>query len=308
MTSLTDVYDGSAGRVASRRQRLVGTGLFLCGVAALVGAVAAATTGLGAAFGRIAVRELAGVLAGLGVTAVLLGAFAVQPADRRLRGAAVIGAGVAALGVSLFVAVYPDSWVSAAPATALATMAVYVAGAGTTFVCLFLALATFDPRAAPGGTARMTVTEEGRIRLVEDVDGSTGPGGVGLFGEEPTGDVDTQTNRDGEGSGAVGGTAARAGIDDGSTGPDGPGRSDRTGDPNRGRRGDGPTVGPGAAADGGGTAATDAASGRVGPDEYCGNCTRFDYVLVDGEMAPYCAHHDEVMADMDACEEWTPTE
>jgi len=46
---------------------------------------------------------------------------------------------------------------------------------------------------------------------------------------------------------------------------------------------------------------------RDGPgDTYCGNCAQFDYVRTEQGMQPYCAHHDELMDDMDACEEWTP--
>ena len=49
------------------------------------------------------------------------------------------------------------------------------------------------------------------------------------------------------------------------------------------------------------------ASARDGPgDTYCGNCAQFDYARTDQGMQPYCAHHDELMDDMDACEEWTP--
>ena len=49
MTSLTDVYEGRVGRVASRRQQLFGSGLFLAGAAMLVGAIGVATTGIGTA-------------------------------------------------------------------------------------------------------------------------------------------------------------------------------------------------------------------------------------------------------------------
>ncbi|GAB7010005.1 DUF7139 domain-containing protein [Halorubrum trueperi] len=49
------------------------------------------------------------------------------------------------------------------------------------------------------------------------------------------------------------------------------------------------------------------ASARDGPgDTYCGNCAQFDYVRTDDGMQPYCGHYDELMDDMDACEEWTP--
>jgi hypothetical protein len=40
-------------------------------------------------------------------------------------------------------------------------------------------------------------------------------------------------------------------------------------------------------------------------DTYCGNCQHFDYVRTDAGIQPYCGLHDELMDDMDACEEWT---
>jgi hypothetical protein len=46
---------------------------------------------------------------------------------------------------------------------------------------------------------------------------------------------------------------------------------------------------------------------RDGPgDTYCGNCAKFDYVRTDDGMRPYCAHYDELMDDMEACDSWTP--
>jgi hypothetical protein len=40
-------------------------------------------------------------------------------------------------------------------------------------------------------------------------------------------------------------------------------------------------------------------------DRYCGNCAHFDYVRTDRGIQPYCGLHDELMDDMDACEEWS---
>ncbi|TQR22010.1 hypothetical protein C9J85_01140 [Haloferax sp. wsp5] len=67
------------GRDASRRQQLVGTALFLVGVAGLVGAIALATTALGNRYGldAYAARRVAGIIAGLGLPSVVLGVFAV---------------------------------------------------------------------------------------------------------------------------------------------------------------------------------------------------------------------------------------
>ena len=50
-----------------------------------------------------------------------------------------------------------------------------------------------------------------------------------------------------------------------------------------------------------------APAARDGPgDTYCGNCAKFDYVRTDDGMRPYCAHYDELMDDMEACDSWTP--
>jgi hypothetical protein len=196
MTSLTDVYEGNVGRVASRRQQLLGTGLFLAGGAMVVGAIGLATTNAGVqSLGRYPARELAGVLAGFGLPAVLLGVFAVLPASRSVRAAALTGSSIAMVGVVLFQYAYPYDWVSSAPLLTLATTAVYFLGVLTVFWCLFVALATFKTRNDPGGTAKMEITREGTIRLVEEARSLGRFGGVGLFGTDLDGEVETQTNR-----------------------------------------------------------------------------------------------------------------
>ncbi|MFC7187532.1 DUF7139 domain-containing protein [Halorubrum yunnanense] len=64
--------------------------------------------------------------------------------------------------------------------------------------------------------------------------------------------------------------------------------------------------GRGGAGDAGVSPGVDAAA-RDGPgDTYCGNCAHFDYVRTDQGMQPYCGRYDDLMDDMDACEEWTP--
>jgi len=292
MTSLTDVYEGRVGRVASRRQQLFGSGLFLAGAAMLVGAIGVATTDIGtAALSEYAAREVGGILAGIGLQTVLLGVFALLPASRRVRGAAVIGTGVALLGVALFRHVYPYQWVEAAPLLALATTAIYCFGVVTTFWCLFVGLATFKTRNDPGGTARMEVTQEGTIRLVEEARSMPGMGGVGLFGKNPHGSVETQTNRAGTQQGQSAGPQEQAPSRDPTPTADGgsatvQGDSTATNDPD------------GMAFDG-------AAAARGQPDTYCGNCEHFRYVRVDGELQPYCGLDEELMDDMDACDEWS---
>ena len=332
MTSLTDVYEGEVGRVATRRQQLVGTGLFLAGAAGLVGAIALATTGLGATLGlgNYAAREVAGIVAGAGLPAVVLGIFAVLPAGPRTRLTAVGGATVALGGVAAFQQLYPYSWMADAPLLALGASAVYFAGVLTTFWCLFAALATFKTRNDPGGTARMKVTEEGTIELVEQSRSFPGLGGIGFFGRDPDGDVETQTNRreaatsDGgaarNGSEVTGQSTAESSSADQQT--DASTRQHDHGVQQSGAQPTAPaeheldpklaTAGPEASpsTDGGTTTATgrdpitETAAHRGEPDSYCGNCRHFQYVMEEGDVAPYCSFHEEALDDMDACPAW----
>jgi hypothetical protein len=274
MTSLTDVYEGEVGRVVGRRQRAFGTVLFLAGAAMVVAAIAMATTGLRAEFGLglFEAREVAGILAGLGLPAGVVGIFTVLPAGRVVRAAAAIGASVALLGVTLFAAAYPAHWMTADPLLTVATIFLYSLGTLTTVWCMFVALATFKTRNDPGGTARMEITEEGTVRIISGDDHLPGFGSVGLFGRDPDGNVDTQT-----GPGGGGRTTPTPTSDGGVTIDDGSGGAEVVETPSRAR-----------------------------PDEYCGNCTHFEYVKVDGGMVPYCGLAEETMDDIEACEDWQP--
>ncbi len=284
MTSLSDAYDGEVRSVAGRERRALGRGLVAAGAAAVLLAVPIATTEIGgyAGLSVLESRELAGVLAGLGVPAVFVGIFAVLPSSPTTRAGAAIGASLATFGVVLFVFAYPDRWLAADPGLALSTTLVYGAGALTTFWCLFISLATFKRRRDPGGTARMRVTEEGRLEIITETAEHVGRGAVGLLGHGPDGTVPTQT-ASGDGAGAVG-------------------------DADQGER-----LEPEPSADGAGTlvdgvsdeTVREAVANRGRPDEYCGNCAHFEYVRAEGDLAPYCGFHDEVMDDMDACAEWT---
>jgi len=316
MASLTEVYDGHLRTVTTSRRVTVGAGLFALGAAMVVGSIVVATTSLGAQFGldRIAARRLAGVLAGLGLPATVLGVFAVLPAGRTTRAASVIGASVTVFGVALFWVAYPDQWFGTGNALAATTAVVYVAGAMTTLSCLFAGLATFKTRDDPGGTAHMEITEEGGVRLVEEADPVPGFGGVGLFGTDPEGDVGTQTNRESPpGPNERDPDAASAEIigDDRSSSPDRSGGAGRGGHPAASPTADGGSAtvddrsGGGAGPPRNDAEFLDAASERGRPDAYCGNCEHFEYVKVDEKITPYCALQGDVMDDMDACSEWS---
>jgi hypothetical protein len=314
MTSLSEVYEGGVRTVVDRRQRWLGVALFAVGVTMVVAAITIATTDLSAWFGFdvIEARSRAGVLAGLGLPAVFVGIFAVLPAGGVTRGAAAIGASLAVFGVVLFAYAYPERWLSNDPTFALATIVLYSAGTLLTFWCLFVAIATFKTRNDPGGTARIELTEEGNVRVVNAGSATTerpeagsrpsipGFGSVGLFGSGPDGSVPTQTNSPERSQGSA-----------------------STSTPGSDRR-DGGIVVSEPTSDGGSTMAGDSAATsdapaddaqvlqapkeRGRPDRYCGNCTQFKYVRIDGEIEPYCGFHRELMDDMDACESWEERE
>ena len=300
MASLTEVYRGGGG--AGLRRLYAGVVLFGVGAVLVTAGLAVASTELGASLGldRFGARELAGVLGGLGLPAVLVGTMVALPrASRRLRVTAAVGAIVCLAGVGLFARSYPVDWVGGSGDTTmtLAVSATYFVGAIVTSWSLFSAVANFKARNDPGGTVSLEVTKEGETRVVEvsNDDLRRKLGGIGTLGATPDGDAETQTNR----SVANGGAAAS-------------------------RTGDGAAV-QGAAAnstdggvdDGGAIREPDFSDdaeliddgdGSVAPisDRYCGNCAYFRYVRTDEGLVPYCGLHSETMDDMDACEEWSP--
>lgn len=285
MTNLSEVYEG--GRtVVSPQQRLVGMSVFAVGALLVVGAIPIATTDLSSWLGLdvYGARQTAGVLAGLGLPAVFVGIFVVLPTSNATRAAAAIGASLALFGVVLFTYAYPYQWLSNNPQLALTTTVVYTAGTLVTFWCLFVAVATFKTRNDPGGTARLEITEEGNVRLITPDAGDRsfpGLGSIGLFGTDPAGTVPTQTNDTTQSDPADSDDSiviAEPTSDGGTATVDDPALEDRT---------------------------RKAARQRRRPDAYCGNCKHFEYVTADGELTPYCGLYDDLMDDMDACDEWS---
>jgi len=336
MTSLADVYEGHVGEVRNVRRLYLGTGLFLAGAVVTVVGMLVATTDLATLLGidgQFAPYRYAGLLAGLGVPAIFVGVSTVLPASARLRAAAVIGSSITVLGVALFWYAYPAHWDGYGQNLTLVVIGVYFLGVITTLGCLFVGIANFKERNAPGGTVSVQyTTEEGETRVVE-VDRSEvqdeGLGGVGMLGGTPDGNVETQTNRpgssDGNGRSRAGGKgrSGRRGRSASNSG----GRSSSGRSTSNGRSGFGGTkstgntasgTATGAASDGGATSAdvsfpldeqsdADGASpNRDLADRYCGNCEHFRYERSSEGMQPYCGYHGTVMDDMDACEEWQP--
>jgi membrane protein implicated in regulation of membrane protease activity len=329
MTSLAEVYGET--RDGPELQRLyLGTGLFVGGVALSLLAILVASTGVlyGFGFDLFGTRKIAGLLAGVGVPAVLMGVFTVLPTSRRIKAAAAIGASICILGVTMFWHAYPMYWVgsTAAKDLTLQVAGVYFVGLVTAGWCLFTAVVNFKTRNDPGGTVTMEVTREGETKVVEVPkseieDGSPSVGGVGMFGSTPDEHVETQTNRPDKSSGttrrtgSTGATGSSASNEFGSIGA-----SSSTGRTRaRSSRGSEPGVGlQSSPTSDGGAASRDISSpmdetadaellddstAPAPTDSYCGNCTHFDYIRDHG-MQPYCAYHDETMEDMEACEQW----
>ena len=321
MTSLTEVYDGTAREVVSPRRLYAGTALVLLGAILAVVAVFMATTdlfsspaaavspGMDAHYASI---RVGGVLAGLGVPIALVGVFLVLPAGRRVQAAAAISVSLCLLGVVLFWDAYPHDWRHYGDDHTLRVSAVYLLGLLTAVWSLFTAVVNFKTRNDPGGALEMNVTRENRTVVeVTESEESSGFGGIGFLGGTPDGEVDTQTNAGEERAGET------LSYDEASS------VAGSTGSANRG--GSGPRAPAGTATSDGGTAASDITSPMDGggrdaeivgssqsaeatdlTDQYCGNCKHFEYVRSSDGMVPYCVRHERAMDDMDACEEWTP--
>ncbi len=325
MSSLADVYEGHVGEVGDVRRLYVGTGLFLAGAVLTVLAMLVATTGLAAVFGiegEFTPNLIGGILAGLGVPAILLGVSTILPASDRLRAASVIGASIAVLGVALFWHAYPTDWAGYNQNLTPYVLGVYFLGIMITLGCLFVGIANFKERNDPGGTVSLEVrTESGETRIVE-VDRSSvdsgGLGGVGMLGGTPDGEVETQTNRSATPQKNVTRGAKQSQSADQSSrtpGTYGSSTSSSTRETNDTDGGFGPS---GTASDGGAAASDissplddDAPSSASSPaknvgDTYCGNCRHFRYVNSSNGMQPYCGYDEQVMDDMDACDEWQP--
>jgi len=279
MTSLAETYGTRGSR--ARRRLLAGTGLFLSGALLIVVGIVVASTGVMSVvgIGTFGAREIAGIVAGLGVPAVFVGVFTVLPASRKERAAAAVGAVAAVAGVVLFTMAYPEQWAAADGAAAsdmtFTVLVVYFAGALTTFWVLFTAVVNVK-FSGPQGTVTLQ-------RIIRRATGSTTDGSH-RPGSKPGGSNAGSV-------GIAGGLADTTGVATEATSDGGSeGEVLRT---------------PGASGETSGTNSPDEPSVSADPDRYCGNCTHFEYVRTDQGIQPHCGFHDELMDDMEACEQWT---
>lgn len=288
MTSLSETYGAKGSR--ARKRLLAGTGLFLAGAFLVVVGIVVASTGILSVIGvgTFGAREVAGIVAGLGVPAVFVGVFIVLPASQRERAAAAIGSAIAILGVILFAYAYPDRWASAYGVAendlTFPVVTIYFIGVLTTFWALFTAIVNVKVK-QPGGT----VTLKRIIRQVAGTSGSHRPGSkpsgysggsVGIAGSLGEEDVSATV----PGATSDGGTEAEV-----LRSPESTTDSTKSSDHEAETDDDSAIMEP-----------------KPEPDPYCGNCTHFEYVRDGGTMTPYCGFHEELMEDMEACPEWEP--
>jgi hypothetical protein len=261
-------------------------------------------------------RRVAGLLGGLGTSAILGGVVTVLPASPRLRVVASIGASISLLGVAMFWHAYPAHWAGHGDQLTPYVTAVYFLGTLTLVCCLFAGIVTLKRRNDPGGTISMEfIQEETTEKEVVTVDRPMGRGGLGMLGSQPEGDVETQTNRSDRHEGERTETKPSNGSRSRSTGS----RSTRRDEVSRSPASDGGVVQPefGSSATGSVDNVDDGGIGHPAhpprehsepTDRYCGNCTHFEYVQTDDGIQPRCAYYSEMMDDMDACGEWTPNQ
>lgn len=169
MPSLSEAYERGRWDGRDPRRVYAGGGLFLVGALAVVAAILVVTTGVADLVGATtdtAAKRLGGVLAGLGIPAILLGVVAVLPSSRRERLGAVFGAAVTVVGVAMFSVFYPGRWTRTADPLAFETALVYFVGGAIALWFVFSAVANFKVRNNPQGTVELEITRQGETETI----------------------------------------------------------------------------------------------------------------------------------------------
>lgn len=162
MPSLDEAYDRGAFTERNPRHVAAGVTLGVAGALAVLAAIVLVAIGGDAT----ASKAHAGVLAGLGVPALLLSVVFVLPTSPRRRAGVVAGSVLTVVGVWLFWHAYPTRWTRTADSVAFETIMLYAVGAALALWFVFAALATFRRRNDPQGTVELEVVRQGETKTV----------------------------------------------------------------------------------------------------------------------------------------------
>jgi len=162
MTSLDETYNSSPGDAVSGRV-LGGAAVLAVGALAIVAAIGLVWLGTT----ESTAKRTAGIVAGLGVPAMLVGVVVVLPASSRQRLGVAVGTALAGVGVWLFSYAYPDRWTRTADPLAFETLLVYGLGCAIALWFVFSAIATTRLRNNPQGTVSLEIVQHGETKTVE---------------------------------------------------------------------------------------------------------------------------------------------
>ena len=163
MPSLDQAYDRRWDGLGDPQR--VGIGLVLVGLGALFVLVAMGVVARWPA--STSAKQAAGISAGLGVPAMLLGVVVVLPTSRRNRLGVLAGAVLTVIGTAMFWYAYPGRWTRTSDPLAFETLAIYAAGGAIALWFVFSALAAARLRNSPHGTVELEFVREGETRTVE---------------------------------------------------------------------------------------------------------------------------------------------
>ncbi|MFB6151586.1 MAG: hypothetical protein ABEJ40_07255 [Haloarculaceae archaeon] len=170
MPSLSEAYDRGGWEGREPRRVSAGAGLFAAGALGVVLAILVLTTGIAGLAGATtdtAAKRLAGLLAGLGIPAMLAGVVVVLPSTRRERAGVMFGVALTVGGVALFRHAYPARWTGTPDSLAFPTAMLYFVGGSVALWFVFSAVATFKLRNNPQGTVTLEVVRQGETRELQ---------------------------------------------------------------------------------------------------------------------------------------------
>lgn len=162
MTSLDDTYSSRHGRIPSRS---VLAGGLLLAIGGLAIVVAIGLIWFGST--TVTMKLYAGMTAGLGIPAMLLGVVAVLPASNRQRLGVICGTVLTAAGVALFYHAYPTRWTRTSDPLAFETLTLYGIGCAIALWFVFSTIASTRIRNNPQGTVSLEVIRQGETKTVQ---------------------------------------------------------------------------------------------------------------------------------------------